>query len=246
VAQSTTLDPSAVAVAVNGSLVITTANAVAADNTVDLMLPDGGTERAHVLLVDQRSGLAVLAHDTSSTVESFTVASSLVPGDVLTFYGPDPVTARVQSDGSVDVDWGSNELREGTPVVNQRGELVALCSHDDTGASLVSLANLDELRRALSATAPTTVWMGVVVADSTGTSTGLAVGDVDPSGPAAAAGIVVGDVITAIGGIAVHDSATLGAALALHSPGDSVAVDLRRSTGDVTITVVLAKPKNSQ
>ncbi len=251
VSQSTTLELGAVAVAVNGSLVITTAEAVAADNTVDLMLPDGGTERAHVLLVDQRSGLAVLAHDTASSVESFTVARSLDPGDILSFYGNDTVSAVVAADGSITTNWGSDQVREGTPVVNQRGELVALCSHDADGAALVSLANLDELRRALSASGSSPVWMGVVVSNGSGGT--LSVSSLDPKGPAAAAGIAEGDVITSIGGIAVHDSASLSAALALHVPGDSVVVVVQRasaalatpSTTTFSVNVVLAPPKNS-
>ncbi len=252
VAQSTTLDLGAVAVAVNGSLVITTADAVAADNTVELMLPDGSIERAHVLLVDQRSGLAVLAHDTASSVESFTVARSLDPGDILTFYGNDTVNAVVAADGSITTNWGSDEVREGTPVVNQRGELVALCSHDAAGAALVSLANLDELRRALSANGTSPVWLGVVV--SNGPAGALSVTSLDPKGPAVAAGIADGDVIASIGGIAVHDSASLSAALALHVPGDSVVVVVQRAgaaatspstTISINVTVVLAPPKNS-
>lgn len=243
---------SAVAVAVNnGALVITTANAVSSDNTVDLVMPSGATQTAHVLLVDQRSGFAVLAHESSPSMDSFTVAPSVEPGDQLTFYGAKGVTAVVQDDGSITTTGVTDDtestdppdLREGTPVVNQRGELVALCSHDDTGPVLVSLAHLDQLRRALSNAAPNRVWLGVVVKDDAGGT--LTIGKLDADGPAAAAGLLVGDVIESINGITVVDVSAVGAALAGRQPGDKVSVTVRRGVDGTTLDVVLASPHAS-
>ena len=243
---------SAVAVAVNnGALIITTANAVSSDNVVNLVLPDGGIEQAHVLLVDLRSGFAVLAHDPGVEMGSFTVAPTIRPGDQLTFYGTDGLTAVVQADGSVmttsDTDTTGSidtpDLPEGTPVVNQRGELVALCSHDDDGPVLVTLANLDQFRRALSSGGGSRVWLGVVLADDL--SGALAIGALDSDGPAATAGLQIGDVIESIAGITVRDMSAIGAALAGHLPGDTVAITLHRNGIDVTIDVILGSPRSS-
>ncbi len=142
----------AVAVAVNGgSLVITTSRAVTANLTVDLLLPDGRTQTARVLFVDDRSGLAVLAPDTIQVVEAFTVGASIVPGDQLTFLGDVQFTITVGEDNFIDGSWADDSsIREGTPVVNQRGELVALCTHADGVGRLVQLANLDELQEAIA------------------------------------------------------------------------------------------------
>ncbi|MEN9643488.1 MAG: hypothetical protein RL238_157 [Actinomycetota bacterium] len=242
------VEPVAVAVAVNnGSLIITTAAAVSADNTVELLLPDGGTEEARVLLVDQRSGFAVLAHDTEVSLTSFTVATEVAPGDELTFYGAEHVTAVVQDDGTIETTTTDPaapvaELPEGTPVVNQRGELVALCSHADGDATLLSLERLDSLRRALADGAADTVWMGVVLDAA---AADLRITSVDTKGPAAVAGLREGDVIVAIDGVPVADVSAVGAALAPHQPGDVLVVDVLRNGLPVSVSVTLAAPRNS-
>lgn len=239
----------AVAVAVgNGGLVITTAAAVRKDNTVELRLPDGGVETASVLLVDQRSGFAVLAHDAVTEMAAFTVAPSIEPGDELTFYGADEMTAVVQEDGSIqtvstDPAAPLAELPEGAPVVNQRGELVALCSHLDGEPTLVSLEHLDPLRRALSEpTVDNHVWMGVVLDGSDGD---LAITALAPDGPAMAAGVQQGDVIASIDGVDVMDISAIGAALQPHEPGDVVRIVVRRDGAEVTLDITLAAAHSS-
>jgi len=248
VSVGTAVEPVAVAVAVNdGSLIITTAAAVSADNTVELLLPDGGTEQAQVLLVDQRSGFAVLAHDTEASLTSFTVATAVVPGDELTFYGAEHVTAVVQDDGTfepttTDPSVPVGDLPEGTPVVNQRGELVALCSHSDGEATLVSLEHLDSLRRALAEGSEGKVWMGVVLDTA---AEALQISALDAKGPAATAGLLEGDVIVSIDGVTVLDVTAIGAALAAHQPGDVVPVEVERDGASITIDVTLAAPRPS-
>jgi S1-C subfamily serine protease len=243
---STDPTPPAVAVAVNnGSLVLTTANAVSEGNTVDLMLPGGGTEQAKVLLVDQRNGFAVLAHDAAPSADAFIVAPSVQPGDQLTFYGVDGLVGVVQADGSITTNSDPQatdaittpDLPEGTPVVNQRGELVALCSHDDDGPTLVTLTNLDALRRALDHTSTTKVRLGVTLADDPAGA--MTIGQLDPNGPAAAAGLRIGDAIVSIDGISVLDVTAIGATLANHSPGDAVSVTVLRDAAQLTVMVTL-------
>ena len=244
----TSVEPVAVAVAVNdGALVITTASAVSDDNTVALLLPNGQIEQAEVLLVDQRSGFAVLAHDPGSSMASFTVATDVQPGDELSFYGNDQATAVVQDDGSIattgtDPAAPVGDLPEGTPVVNQRGELVALCSHSDGTPTLVSLDHLDSLRKALAHAAGSKVWMGVMLNVVDGA---LLIDSLNDAGPAAAAGLLVGDQIVSVNGIAVADPTAVGAALAALQPGDTVTVVVARAGQQLTIPVVLAAPKAS-
>jgi hypothetical protein len=244
---STDPTPPAVAVAVNnGSLVLTTANAVSAGNTVALVAPGGGTEEAKVLLVDQRNGFAVLSHDAGASTDAFTVAADLEPGDRLTFYGAAGVVGVVQPDGSITTNSdpeattgapSTPDLPEGTPVVNQRGELVALCSHDDDGPMLVTLSNLDALRRALDHTSSTKVRLGVTLADDPAGA--MTIGKIDPDGPAAAAGLQVGDAIVSIDGISVLDVSAIGAALSNRAPGDTVAVTVLRDAAQLTVAVTL-------
>jgi putative serine protease PepD len=244
---SVTASLGAVAVAVSdGSLVITTAGAVERGDVVDLRLPDGATEQARVILVDQRTGLAVLAHDTPA-VQSFTVAPALQPGDVLSFYGAAAVTAIVQPDGTVDTSTldpsVDSAMPEGTPVVNQRGELVALCSHGERGTLLVSLAGLDQLRRALASGAADRVWVGVMLGNDP--TAGLVVDTLDPAGPAADAGVQAGDRIASVDGVRVTDTTQLGSILAAHAPGDTITFVVQRGDTQITIAVVLGSPRSS-
>jgi S1-C subfamily serine protease len=247
--QRTEVAPSAVAVAVNGGgLVVTTAAAVSADLTVGLVLADGTVTEAQVLFVDERSGLAVLAPEAADGIEAFSVATEIVPGDQLTFFGDEQTTVTIADDNTIDATWATDaSIREGTPVVNQRGELVALCSHDDSGEGrLISLAGLDNLQHAIDArTSPDAkVWLGLTLTQA---DTGeLAIAEVDPAGPATAAGLAVGDVILALDDQPVSDSNSITALLAPYEPGDSVRVLVRRLDGSqITFTVTLADPKTT-
>ena len=65
---------------------ITTAYAVEADNSVELLLTDGSTAVAEVLFVDHASGLAVLTTTSLREDLAFQVAE-LAPGDQLTLIG---------------------------------------------------------------------------------------------------------------------------------------------------------------
>lgn len=247
VQQGADLTTSAVAVAVNGgNLVVTTSQAVTAELTVELLLPDGSTDTARVLFVDDRSGLAVLVPDSVFAIESFTVAAEVLPGDQLTFFGDVQRNVTVGADNAIDASWaGDASIREGTPVINQRGELVALCSHSDTSSRLVPLANLDELQQAIAGyTAASKVWMGIALNDDP--SGDLSVSAVDPAGPAATAGLTSGDVILTIDDVPVTTGQSLAEALGAHQPGDVVVLGVRRADGTIaTLGLTLAQPSST-
>lgn len=243
--QHTEVELGAVAVAVDGgNLVITTANAVAADNTVELVLPNGTVETATVLLVDQRSGLAVLSPEAADGVTGFVVAGGVKSGDTVTVYGDEPTDVSV-GDGGLDASaLDASTIREGTPVVNTDGKLVALCSHGQDGMVMVPLDNLDALRRALGVAIAPTVSMGLVLNDDP--SGALTIGAVDPTGPGASAGLKVGDAIVAIDGQTIADLEMLAGTLALHRPGDVVTVTLHCSDGTTSeVPLTLAARKTS-
>ena len=254
VSVSSDLSLSAVAVSVNGgSLLITTAQAVTADLMVNLLLADGSTGTARVLFVDDRRGLAVLAPladesgVTISGIESFTVSPTVAAGDELTFFGDQQMTLTVTDDNTIDSVWAADDsIREGTPVVNQRGELVALCSKSRNGVGhLVQLGNLDELQQAIARyTMSTTVWFGIAVTDNAAGE--LIIDAVDPAGPAATAGLKSGDVVQTLDGVVVSDSRSITTLLAAHKPGDVVPVSVRHADGTVTtMNVTLGDPKRS-
>ena len=243
----------AIAVSVSGgSLLITTAQAVTAGLMVDLLLSDGTTSSARVLFVDDRSGLAVLAPMADddgavpSGIESFTVSATVSAGDELTFFGDTPMTLTVTEEHTIDSVWATDEsIREGTPVINQRGELVALCSNRDGVGRLVQLGNLDELQQAIAAySLSATVWFGIAVKDHAAGE--LMIDAVDPAGPAATAGLISGDVVQSLDGSPVTDRRDLTALLATHQPGDVVPVAVRHADGTLaTVKVTLGDPKTT-
>ena len=246
------LSPGAVAVSVNGgSLLITTAQAVSVDSMVDLMLSDGTSSTARVLFVDDRRGLAVLVPldgDGTNTrgIESFTVSPTVSAGDELTFFGDHQMTLTVTDQNTIDSVWAADEsIREGTPVVNQRGELVALCTHSNGVGRLVQLGNLDELQQTIASyTMSATVWFGIsVVKNASGE---LTIDAVDPAGPAVTAGLTSGDVLQSLDGAAVSDSRSVTTLLAGHEPGDIVPVGVRHSDGTfATLNVTLGDPRTT-
>ncbi len=235
VQQTKTLEDGAVAVAVSGSsLVITTAYAVSEDETVQLLLADGSTEIAQVLFVDQDSGIAVLATHSQPEESAFTVAE-IAPGDELTLAGEGEFTFTVGPDGTFDEAFTYDDsIREGTPLMNQDGDLVALCSHAH-GGQFVAIGDIEVLQRTLAGWSGK-IWMGVVFMDDA--SGQLVIDAVDPGGPAAVAGLRSGDIIIAIDGTPVADSAAFVEALAGLMPGDSVQLTVRDANGEDTTLVV--------
>ncbi len=251
VTASSDISHGAVAVSVNGgSLLITTAEAVTADRVVDLVLADGTSGSARVLFVDDRRGLAILAplvgEDGTSMagIESFTVSPVVTTGDELTFFGAEQMTLTVTDENTVDSVWAADDsILEGTPVVNQRGELVALCSHSGGVGRLVQLGNLDELQQAIASYAtPATVWFGIAVTINAAGE--LVIDAVDPAGPAATAGLTSGDVLQSLDGTALRDRQSLTTLLASHQPGDIIPVSVRHADGTLaTFDVRLGDPK---
>lgn len=242
--------PAMVAVPVNGgTLLVTTAPAVAEGTTVEIEYASGSTGQAEVLLVDERHGLAVLAPDPTQSLveESFEVADGAAVGDQLTVLGAPEVEIVVGSGGLAAAEFEADEsVPEGAPVVNDAGQLVALCTHDDDGtARLVALDRLDQMRAALVPAAEAAgVWLGVVINDHPASL--LVIGAVDPDGPAAVAGLVAGDMIIAADGIELADCDALIAHLAELQPGVTVVLTVRGSDGETAeVEVVLAEPRTA-
>jgi hypothetical protein len=245
-----TAGPAMVAVPVNGgTLLVTTAPAVAEGTMVEIEYASGSTGQAAVLLVDERHGLAILAPDPTQALvdESFEVADGATAGEQLTVLGAPEVEIVVGSGGLAAAEFEAGEsVPEGAPVVNDAGQLVALCTHDDDGtARLVALDRLDQMRAALVPDAAAAgVWLGVVINDHPASL--LVIGAVDPDGPAAVAGLVAGDVIIAADGIELSDCDALIGHLADLQPGATVLLTVRRSDGETAeVEVVLAEPRTA-
>lgn len=81
-------------------------------------------------------------------------------------------------------------------------------------------------------------WLGTVP-DFTVAGGGYRIGDLAPSGPAAAAGLLVGDLVVRLGGQPVTDLATFTAALRRHAPKDVVEVLVERQGRRLAFPVTL-------
>ena len=209
-----------------------------------LEAPDGGIETAEVLAVDNTTGLAVLSH-TLPADDTFEVAPPTQAGDVLSFYGTPDVTGVVGQDGSVSLTVADGApapaVREGTPVVNDQGQLVALCAHHDDAMVLVPLDDLEALRAAAAAKAADRVWLGIVLPAEQGDAPVIAA--LEPDGPASVAGLLPGDELVSIDSNEVPDHLALGIVLAGHQPGDTIRVVVRRDGVLTQFQVELGEPR---
>ncbi|MFM2183721.1 MAG: secreted serine protease, trypsin-like serine protease [Actinomycetota bacterium] len=256
VAAATAVNPVAIAVG-DGALIITTIAAVDDRRQVQLIDAAGHAATARVLFADESSGLAVLLPDATASIIGVEVAESVVVGDLLSVPGRTAEPVEVAPQGLEPGDTineqdhmvtaldellsVSDEPAEGEPVLNQDGELVALCTRGTDGPMVVLIDRIIELRRALGALLRPTVWLGVLIDDQPSGS--ITVAAIDPDGPAAMAGLGVGDIITAVDGTAIGSSVELAGALALHHVGDVVEISVQRLDGtSALISVELAAP----
>lgn len=134
----------------------------------------------------------------------------------------------------------TGEWREGSPVVDDRGRVVGLCSRNGGTATLVRTSELDRIRQRAEP-----AWLGIASAPTAEPSpdspapAGVLVLDVVPSGPAAAAGIAPGDDIVALDGLVVTSITQLAELVSARNPGDTVSITLVRhgETLDVVATL---------
>lgn len=88
--------PAVAVVVASGSMVVTTARALDQDGQLverlDIRLADGTTTSANVVMVDSRSGLAVLALPDGAASDAFTMAAVPGPGERLTILSDHPRT----------------------------------------------------------------------------------------------------------------------------------------------------------
>jgi hypothetical protein len=237
--------PAAVAVAVGVDGLVLTIAPTTEGHLVQLQAPDGSVETAEVLAIDPSTGLAVLSHALPAH-ESFEIAPPAQAGDVLSFYGTPDVNGVVEADGAVTLTVADGapepDLREGTPVVNDQGQLVALCAHRADGTVLVPLDNLEQLRAAAAAKAAERVWLGVMLPSE---PRDVPVIDaLEPDGPASVAGLLPGDELVSVDGNDLPDHLALGIVLAGHQPGDTVRVVVRRDGVLTQFQVELGEPRS--
>ncbi len=227
-----------VAVAVSDSLIITTANAVAGRKVITIIGPDGKLYDVAVLRVDEASGLALLAPDSSGMATPYDFGPAVAVGDTVTIAASEHTTATVGVDGEghLTLDaWGS-EPAEGTPVLDTSGLLVGVCTHGPSGPSFISVSKADASALLPPPTTTPVTWLGVHLVD---TPVG-AIDAVVPGSPATAVGLQIGDTITAVDGAPIATNEQLTAVIAAHAPGDNIkltVVHADHTTSDISVTL---------
>jgi S1-C subfamily serine protease len=107
--------------------ILTTATAVSVDEqrtTVDIVAP-GDPVSADVVSVD--GGLAYLEPSSAVEVVSFAEVSSAEPGQTVVVLSDEPTEVTYRADGSAP-ELDPDVIVEGTPVIDDDGSLVALCT----------------------------------------------------------------------------------------------------------------------
>ncbi len=90
-------------------------------------------------------------------------------------------------------------------------------------------------------------WLGVSVGDGGGRGSGVAIANVDRSGPAARAGLRPGDVVLMVNGDPVDSARGLIRAVAAVSPGSAARVTVRRGGQNIDVSVTVGRrPNNPQ
>jgi hypothetical protein len=131
--EAPTEEPLSVAVAIEGApYVVTTANALDSIGAIDLLGPGDAelTPRMAAELVLIEGDLAYLAPSQQMEVVSFAATTTAEAGETVTVLADDPTEVAYVESGTAggvpELDAG--RIVEGTPVVDDQGALVALCT----------------------------------------------------------------------------------------------------------------------
>jgi serine protease Do len=241
-------------------------------------LADGSEHKAKVLGRDKKTDIALIRIDKATAVNPVMLGDSdqLQVGEwVMAIGNPfgleNTVTAGIVSakgrhigagpyDNFIQTDASINPGNSGGPLINLRGEVVAINSAiysrsgGNVGIGFASPINIakDLLPDLETKGHVTRGWLGVLIqkvtpeiAESLGLSeaAGALVADVMKDGPAKQAGIQVGDVIVEFDGTPVKDSTELPLAVARTPIGKVVKVKVLRGQTEKALPVKVAELK---
>ena len=179
------------------------------------------------------------------------ISTGIVSGVDRTIQAPNGFTVA----HAIQTDAPLNPGNSGGPILDSSGRVIGIADQIATNGSSQQSSGVGfavpidlvsgELGALESGKTIHHAYLGVSSSDST-TATGALVGAVAPGSPAAAAGVRTGDVITAVDGRPITGSGGLVAAVAGHSPGQQVALTVRRRSGTQTLNVALGtQPKST-
>jgi putative serine protease PepD len=246
--------------------IVTNDHVVSGASAIQVTFADGTKASAKVVGTDPSTDLAVVrvsGVDASKLQPvSFGDSSASHVGDGVVAIGspfglPDSVTTGVVSalgrtmqapnkytiTGAIQTDAAINHGNSGGPLLNSSGQVIGVNAQiesdsggsDGVGFAIPSNTVKKVAQQLLSGGKVTHAYLGV---ELTGTGSPT-VASVKSGSPAANAGLKTGDAITAIDGKAISSSDALITDLQGHTPGDKVALTIRRGGTSSTVDVTL-------
>jgi membrane-associated protease RseP (regulator of RpoE activity) len=244
-----TPDTNAVAVAVSSGdapFIVTTANAVS-DTEGFSMVGAGDPSNGSIVAIDGK--LAYLASTDDLEVVGFSATGSAHDGDMVTVLGQEQTPVHFGTGAMAELD--ATVVREGTPVIDESGALVALCTLvqgtdgsyavalvpigqppvPDPSTSVPTTSTVIDTSTTTTAPAPSTTpttvapllaWAGIRGFGEVDPASLPIITSVSPDSPAAVAGLVAGDQIVAVDGVRVTRVDEVLAAIKAKAPGDTI------------------------
>ncbi|WP_431273034.1 trypsin-like peptidase domain-containing protein [Variovorax ureilyticus] len=255
-------------------LILTSAHVVANVDEIRVRLDDGRIHAARVIGIDRPTDVGLLKIDAKGlTPAPVGDSSTLSPGDWVAAIGAPfgfhgSVTAGVVSAVDrfigaagvpyIQTDVAINPGSSGSPLFNNRGEVVAINSLIYSGSGgymglsfsvpinvamkvAAELKASGHVRRARIGAEFQEVTPALAQAFGRSDATGALVVRVEARGPAEAAGLKRGDVVTAFDGVAVARFTDLLQRIAAEPPRSHHVLDVWRQGGPVPIPVVLSE-----
>ena len=246
--------------------IMTAAHVIAGVDEVEVRLYDGTRLEGRVLGTDELNDVGVVKVDrTGLAAAPLAVGQELQVGQLAIAIGSpfglnETVTAgivsstdRVLEDGRevIQTDAPINPGNSGGVLADRNGRVIGINSAIRPGAGSsgnvgIGFAVPIDLA-ARSATAIVqgrpiqTGYLGIRMADPTGSQDGAIVQEVTPNSPASRAGLRAGDVVTSIDGQAIQSYSELIAGIRGHKPGDKVTLGVTRGGNETTITATLTQ-----
>jgi putative serine protease PepD len=247
---------------VNGATSITVTFSTGDTRTATVVGSDSGNDLALLRVADLPAGVKVVTLGDSDSVAvgetAIAIGSPFGLENTVT-EGIISATGRTYSDGGsllrdlIQTDAAINPGNSGGPLLNAAGEVIGVNTliespvEGNVGVGFAVPINTVKAQLAQLEDGATLEqgYLGIVVEQTTGSQTGVAVAQVDPQGGAAAAGVQAGDVITAVDGTAVTDYESLAAAIGGKQPGQQVTVTAVRNGQSRALTVTLGTSSQS-
>ena len=135
----------------DGRWAVTTMSALAGrSGLVHVRLPSGDVVDVQIIATDREAGLTVVSLPETEPGGYELAAAEPSPDDTVLVHSDPPQTVTMTELAAIDVD-------EATPVLDQAGDLIGLCTNERQGVALRTVATMpDDPTTTVAATEPTT------------------------------------------------------------------------------------------